>query len=229
MSVLDPFDRGYIQPGTVYERQKCGAQEDGIAIQALRVFSADEVSSGSATLTQRQLDAAGNQHGAVSARQAVERGKDLQNAAGGVDTVSIRTLLAITVQRGWGAGAINVKAAFLQAPRRTLEQRITVCDPPSVIKAMNLVSEGERWHVLHALYGLVESPGDWGEHRDKELPLWSGFLLFFIRSRLRDAAQNLYFFSPFPQTLCLSSSEFVPFRRCLVKVLMNSDPPVIMK
>lgn len=34
---------------------------------------------------------------------------------------------------------------------------------------MGLVGHQERWVIQHALYGLQESPGDWGAHRDKVL------------------------------------------------------------
>jgi len=67
-------------------------------------------------------------------------------------------------------GAIDVKAAFLQAPRRTQMTRVTVGEPPSLLKAMNLVKPDEKWIIKQALYGLIESPGDWGQHRDEQLP-----------------------------------------------------------
>jgi hypothetical protein len=39
----------------------------------------------------------------------------------------------------YGIGAIDVKVAFLQAPRRTQMTRVTLGEPPSLLKAMNMV------------------------------------------------------------------------------------------
>lgn len=55
------------------------------------------------------------------------------------------------------------------APRRSASKRITIGEPPSILKTMGLVAPGERWLIRHALYGLQESPGDWGAHRDQTL------------------------------------------------------------
>ena len=77
--------------------------------------------------------------------------EELANAASGCDSLAIRTI-----------GAIDVKAAFLQAPRRTQMTRVTVGEPPSLLKSMNLVKPDEKWIIKQALYGLTESLGDWG-------------------------------------------------------------------
>ena len=69
-------------------------------------------------------------------------------------------MVAKSVEKKWTIGAIDVKAAFLQAPRRTQMTRVTVGEQPSLLKAMH--EHGE------ALYGLL--PGDWGQHRDEQLP-----------------------------------------------------------
>ena len=94
---------------------------------------------------------------------------DLDIAAGGVDSVTIRTAISTMVHRSWVAASTDVASAFLQAPRRTNSKRVTICDPPSVLKKMGLVAEGERWRVHQALYGLQQSPSDWGCHRDAKL------------------------------------------------------------
>lgn len=93
----------------------------------------------------------------------------LDNSASGVDSVCIRTMANLAVHRGWTASTIDVKGAFLLAPRRSASKRITIGEPPSILKTMGLVAPGERWLIRHALYGLQESPGDWGVHRDQTL------------------------------------------------------------
>ena len=106
----------------------------------------------------------------VRGNYAEQRGEELQNAAGGVGSVAIRAMLAVATQRKWECATVDVKAAFLQAPRRTRSTRLTIGEPPNVIKSMGLIEPGTRWLIDYALYGLVESPGDWGAHRDEQLP-----------------------------------------------------------
>ncbi len=93
-------------------------------------------------------------------------GDQSDNSASGADSACVRSLLNIAMHRGWTAASIDIKAAFLQAPRRSASTKVTIGDPPSVLKAMNLVAPSEKWIIHQAMYGLVESPGDWGAHRD---------------------------------------------------------------
>ena len=51
-------------------------------------------------------------------------------------------------QRKWEIAAVDVKAAFLQAPRRT-STRLTIGEPPNVIKSMGLAEPGTRWPSGH--------------------------------------------------------------------------------
>jgi len=44
--------------------------------------------------------------------------EDAEVAAGGLCTVSTRSLVSKASQCGWGCAAVDVKTAFLQAPRR---------------------------------------------------------------------------------------------------------------
>ena len=88
-------------------------------------------------------------------------------SVGGVDTVAIRCVVALAVQRQLQLGSIDVKGAFLQAPRRSVEIRPTVCDPPTLVKQMGLVEAGQKWLVHKALYGFTESPSDWSFFRDE--------------------------------------------------------------
>ena len=93
--------------------------------------------------------------------------KDDGVSAGGICAVALRGALHGAALRGWTVGTIDVKAAFLQAPRRWKE-KISITQPPSILKTMGLVEEGEVWQVNMALYGYVESPADWANHRDWE-------------------------------------------------------------
>ena len=110
-------------------------------------------------------------------------------SVGGVDTVAIRCLLDLAVQRNLQVGSIDVKGAFLQAPRRSVQRRPTICDPPHLLKQMKLVGPSEKWLVHKALYGFAESPSDWSFFRDetlKELQWESGGL----RLRLQQTAEK---------------------------------------
>eukprot|EP00434_Breviolum_minutum_P009527 symbB.v1.2.008386.t2/scaffold525.1/size192214/11 len=98
-----------------------------------------------------------------------KEGEQNENSASGADSACVRALLNVAMHRNWTAGSVDIKAAFLQAPRRNSSKRLTICDPPSVLKAMNLVAPSEKWIIKQALYGLVESPADWGAHRDEVL------------------------------------------------------------
>lgn len=62
----------------------------------------------------------------------------------------------------------DVKTAFLQASRRKVKGNCTVASPPQVVRDLGIMRFGkeERWVVRGALYGLAESPKDWGCYRD---------------------------------------------------------------
>ena len=100
---------------------------------------------------------------------------DSDVAAGGVDGIAIRLLVKLAAEHEWCLKSIDVKAAFLQAPKRSVKTRTTLVQPPRLLVELGLAQQGEWWSVQGALYGLVESPKDWSVHRDQELPLlrWS--------------------------------------------------------
>ena len=93
----------------------------------------------------------------------------LDPSVGGVDTIGIRSVIDASVHRGLRLGTIDVKGAFLQAPRRSVAQRPTVCEPPNILRQMQLVGPQEKWLVHKALYGFVESPSDWAQFRDDSM------------------------------------------------------------
>ena len=87
-------------------------------------------------------------------------------SVGGIDTVGIRCILNLAAQRDLEVASLDVKGAFLQAPRRSLKLRPTVCDPPQLIKQMGLSKPTDKWLVHKALYGFIESPSDWSAYRN---------------------------------------------------------------
>ena len=61
-----------------------------------------------------------------------------------------------------------MSGAFLQAPRRP-RTKVTLTEPPMLLKDLGLARRDEIWKVECALYGLTESPGDWSVFRDTGL------------------------------------------------------------
>jgi len=85
-------------------------------------------------------------------------------SVGGACAQAIRCVCHTAAMRRWGLGSIDVTGAFLQAPRRP-RNKVTLTEPPSVLKEMNLVGKDTKWRVECALYGLQESPSDWASFR----------------------------------------------------------------
>ena len=64
----------------------------------------------------------------------------------------------------------DVRTAFLQAPRRRTPGRVTILVPPMILReAQCLDSSEEKWVVEKAMYGLTESPKDWGDFRNSKM------------------------------------------------------------
>ena len=84
--------------------------------------------------------------------------------AGGVDGTTLRCVLRKSAACNWAIGTTDVRTAFLLAPRQN--QRLLVCHPPRLLIEAGLCSSTERWVVDGAMYGLPESPKDWGCYRD---------------------------------------------------------------
>ena len=88
-------------------------------------------------------------------------------SAGGIETICLRTLLRKTAHNRWSAATIDVKKAFLNAPRAEKKGHVTLIDPPAVLVTMGVVPKDESWLCTGAIYGLTQSPHDWGMHRDE--------------------------------------------------------------
>ena len=107
--------------------------------------------------------------------------------AGGVDTVVVRTLVSLAAHKDLTILTSDIKTAFLQAPRRLTPGRITILTPPAILREAQLLQlQGERWVVEKAMYGLTESPKDWGDYRNMRMSSmkWSsqGFQRWLRRS-----------------------------------------------
>ena len=84
--------------------------------------------------------------------------------AGGVDGTTLRCVLRKSAANDWAIATTDVRTAFLLAPRQN--RRLLVCHPPRVLIEAGLCTPTERWVVDGAMYGLPESPKDWGCYRD---------------------------------------------------------------
>ena len=94
-----------------------------------------------------------------------------ETAAGGLDAIVARVMVAMAARHHWTVSTADVRTAFLQAERRSTPGRVTVVTPPSLLKDTQILKEGsqEKWLIQKAIYGLIESPKDWADHRDAML------------------------------------------------------------
>ena len=88
-------------------------------------------------------------------------------SVGGICTVALRCMVhraALSVELGEHRCG---RSLFLQAPRRG--EKVTLVEPPTILRQLGLCGYGEKWRVRCALYGFTESPADWGHFRDRTL------------------------------------------------------------
>ena len=90
----------------------------------------------------------------------------VSTSTGGLDSISLRTMLMLASQSSWSVGSIDVKSAFLQAPKRSRAFRTTLVRPPKLVTQLGLIKGGTWWEATGALYGLRESPEDWTQYRN---------------------------------------------------------------
>ena len=117
-------------------------------------------------------------------------GKDGQNRsasvdlyAGGIDAAVLRQVLALAAKKGWSAGSTDVSTAFLNAElldrqnpltkpaplSQEVPSEVVVLRPPSLLIRHGLLPPRSLMLVQRAVYGLDQSPRDWGICRDKDL------------------------------------------------------------
>ena len=88
--------------------------------------------------------------------------------AGGVDSVTVRMALRWAALQSWTVATLDVKTAFLNAPRTS--PSIVATEVPQVMRQLGFGTGQEVWLIVGALYGLVTSPRDWQKCRDEQLP-----------------------------------------------------------
>ena len=93
-------------------------------------------------------------------------GQDI--SVGGVCAMAVRGVVHAAACKKWTIGSIDVAGAFLQAPRRE-KSTLTVVQPPRLLQQLNITKPNEKWRVNCALYGFVESPADWANHRNQSM------------------------------------------------------------
>ena len=87
--------------------------------------------------------------------------------ASGADSTQLRMILRCASLQQWHCLSLDVKSAFLLAPKAQGET--VIVKPPKILEEAGLAQKGEHWLVSAAMYGLVTSPKDWSSFRDAEL------------------------------------------------------------
>lgn len=92
-----------------------------------------------------------------------------ETSASGLDCIALRAVLRKAADQNWSVSSLDVRRAFLNAPRLEQPGHVTLVDPPALLQKMGITRPHEVWQIRGALYGLCESPRDWSVHRDKTL------------------------------------------------------------
>ena len=92
-----------------------------------------------------------------------------ETSAGGLDCIGLRAVLRKASDLDWDVSSLDVRRAFLNAPRLEKPGHVTLVDPPMLLQKMGVTKPQEVWQIRGALYGLCESPRDWSIHRDQVL------------------------------------------------------------
>ena len=88
--------------------------------------------------------------------------------ASGADGTLIRCAVRQAAHEGWRLSALDVKSAFLQAPRPVAPGANPVAVvPPRLMSQLGICPDNEVWVVKKALYGFQTSPSHWAVHRDE--------------------------------------------------------------
>ena len=90
--------------------------------------------------------------------------------AAGLDSLALGAQLAAASWKVWKGGTVDIRTASLTAPLQAKRsQRVVVQRPPKVLVSAGIVPEGSLYVIEKALYGLAESPQDWGAEKDNRL------------------------------------------------------------
>eukprot|EP00435_Cladocopium_sp_Y103_P033944 s34_g8.t1 len=88
--------------------------------------------------------------------------------AGGTGATEVRCLLRKGALEQWAAVTLDVKTAFLRAPRDH-SREIVVVQPPQIFFLAGIAAPGTLWLVDRALYGLTTSPKEWTQFRNEKV------------------------------------------------------------
>eukprot|EP00435_Cladocopium_sp_Y103_P053680 s781_g17.t1 len=88
--------------------------------------------------------------------------------AGGTGATEVRCLLKKCALEQWSAVTLDVKTAFLRAPRDH-SREIVVVQPPQIFVLAGIADPGTLWLVDRALYGLTTSPKEWTQFRNEKV------------------------------------------------------------
>ena len=70
--------------------------------------------------------------------------------ASGCGAVTTRMTLRTAALRRWSVAGVDIKTAFLQAPRRE-DGRLIMCEIPQVMRRLGLVQDDEVWLISNGL------------------------------------------------------------------------------
>ena len=73
------------------------------------------------------------------------------NYAGGADGVLLRSMLRKTAAKRWRCATVDVRTAFLLAPRREAQSKLLTMRPPKVLQEAGIVGPDEWWEVENAM------------------------------------------------------------------------------
>ena len=159
--------------------------------------------------------------------------------AGGIDAAVLRQVLALAVKKGWSAGSTDVSTAFLNAElldrqspltkpaplSQQVPSEIVVLRPPSLLIRHGLLPPRSLMLVQRAVYGLDQSPRDWGICRDKDLRTIR-LMLGTCEHRLvmSDVDNNLWYL-----TTGRKSDPVVACLMVYVDDLLATGPPTVIR
>ena len=75
-----------------------------------------------------------------------------ETAAGGLDAIVARVMVAMAARNEWSICTADVRTAFLQAERRPTPGKVTIVTPPSLLKETKILQKGpqEKWLIQKA-------------------------------------------------------------------------------
>ena len=88
--------------------------------------------------------------------------------AGGTGAAEVRCILRKGGLEKLSAVTLDIKTAFLRAPRDH-SREIVVVQPPQIFILAGIAEVGTLWLVDRALYGLTTSPKEWTQFRNERM------------------------------------------------------------